>query len=47
MKYIIELEETPYTNGYVITENGVVTHEKKGTVLYRIKNIPYVALTEE
>lgn len=47
MKYAIEIEEAPFCNGHVITEDGVVVHEEKGIMLYRVKGIPYIAFTAE
>lgn len=47
MKYIIEVEDNPYSNGQIITDNGQVVHEIAGDLLYRVVGIPYLAFTAE
>ena len=47
MKCIIEIEDMPYSNGYLITENGSVVEEKKGELLFRAKDIPHIVFTQE
>ena len=37
MKYIIEIEDQPFTNGYAVSDDGVIVDEQKGEELYRVK----------